>query len=253
MSYRDLEPPGPWLGSDSVASRPQVMVTVGVTPDDSSSPDTVCMDAGYPKVSVSLVGLEVASVHPPCSVTHHYFIGGESELRVFHRSVITVSNTAVDGGPVVVHSAYPHGSGSVHATGESCSQSTSVRRELGIGACLAQCNLRIRVNQSTDTFAILSHNPPLWVLEGIRMAGRYEIMVCHGRRIMGQYGHGAKWGRGAWNQAWGGDGMRLVGTWARLWAGRAAGRAHPRRPGQALRHLAIRQKQLRSPRSARVK
>ena len=49
------------------------MVTVGVTPDDSSSPDTVCMDAGYPKVPVSLVGLEVASVHPPLSVTHHYF------------------------------------------------------------------------------------------------------------------------------------------------------------------------------------
>ena len=35
------------------------------TPDDSSSSDTVCMDAGYPKVPVSLVGLEVASVHPP--------------------------------------------------------------------------------------------------------------------------------------------------------------------------------------------
>ena len=31
------------------------------------------MDAGYPKVSVSLVGLEVASVHPSSGVTHQYF------------------------------------------------------------------------------------------------------------------------------------------------------------------------------------
>ena len=109
------------------------MVTVGVTLDDSSSPDTVCTDSGYPKFSVSLLGLEVASVHPSQGVTHQHFIGGASELRVFHRSVITVSNTAVDGGPVVVHSAYPHGSGSVHATGESCSQSTSVEHRGGRG------------------------------------------------------------------------------------------------------------------------
>ena len=143
------------------------MVTVGVTPDDSSSPDTVCMDAGYPKVPVSQVGLEVASVHP-LSVTHHYFIGGESELRVFHWSVITVSNTAVDGGPVVVHPAYPSGSGSVHAIGESRSQSAPVRRAFGMGLCLNQCALRIRENESTGSFAILSHTTPSWVLEGTR-------------------------------------------------------------------------------------
>ena len=90
------------------------MVTVGVTPGDSSPTDTVRKDAGYPKVPVSQEGLDVVSVIPHSSVTHPYIIGGASELRVFHRSVITVSNTAVDGGPVVVHPAYPHGSGSVH-------------------------------------------------------------------------------------------------------------------------------------------
>ena len=56
------------------------MVTVGVTPDDSSSPDTVCTDAGYPKVSVSLLGLEVASVHPPQGVTHQYFTSSDLDL-----------------------------------------------------------------------------------------------------------------------------------------------------------------------------
>ena len=133
------------------------MVSVGDIPGDSSPPDTVCKDAGYPKVSVSLEGLEVVSVHPPSSVTHPYFIGGASGLRVFHGSVITVPNTAVDGGPVVVHSAYPSGSGSVHATGESCSQSTSVRRELGMGVCVdriaASDNAELEevLDQSTTT------------------------------------------------------------------------------------------------------
>ena len=57
------------LGSDSVALRPKVMVSVGDTPGDSSPPDTVCKDAGYPKVSVSLEGLDVVSVYPLSSVT----------------------------------------------------------------------------------------------------------------------------------------------------------------------------------------
>ena len=72
------------------------MVTVGVAPGDSSPANTVRMDTGYPKVPVSLEGLDVASVHPLSSVTHPYIIGGASELRVFHRSVITVPNTATD-------------------------------------------------------------------------------------------------------------------------------------------------------------
>ena len=50
------------------------MVTVGVTPDDSSSPDTVCTDPGYPKVPVSLDGLDVVSVIPHSSVTHPYIM-----------------------------------------------------------------------------------------------------------------------------------------------------------------------------------
>ena len=103
-----------FLGSDSVAPRHQVMVTVGVTPDDSSSPDTVCMDPGYPKSSsVSLYGQEVASVHPP-SVTLHYFIGGESYLYLVRWSVNTIQKTATYGGPEAVR-IHPYGCSSMHA------------------------------------------------------------------------------------------------------------------------------------------
>ena len=89
-----------FLGSDSVASRPKVMVTVGVTPDDSSSPDTVCMDAGYPKVSVSLVGLEVVSVHPPSSVTPPYFNWLDCQQRFpsLHRKFRNTQHTTAVGG-----------------------------------------------------------------------------------------------------------------------------------------------------------
>ena len=48
------------------------MVTVGVTPGDSSPTDTVRKDAGYPKVPVSQEGLDVVSVIPHSSVTHPY-------------------------------------------------------------------------------------------------------------------------------------------------------------------------------------
>ena len=48
------------------------MVSVGDTPGDSSPPDTVCKDAGYPKVPVSQEGLDVVSVIPPSSVTLPY-------------------------------------------------------------------------------------------------------------------------------------------------------------------------------------
>ena len=137
MSHESRDPiaPGPWE-SDSVAKRPQVMALVGNAPDDSSSPYTVCTDPGSLSESlVSLFGLEVVSVHPSC-VTLSYFIGGESELRVFHWSVNTVSNTAVAGGPEVVHPLHSYELGSVHATGKVALRARRCESKLDVGVCL---------------------------------------------------------------------------------------------------------------------
>ena len=62
------------------------MVTVGVTPGDSSPTDTVRKDAGYPKVPVSLEGLDVVGVYPPSSVTHPYIIGDQCSGRRYRRA-----------------------------------------------------------------------------------------------------------------------------------------------------------------------